>query len=150
MITAEATAPERIKLGFSGPEWEKLRDRIDFGQRAGEIALGHHVVRHAGDTYGAFINDEVVHDGPNEDVHYIEWSLPMIQLLRMRLLYAMMEDNARLGRLMHQVPHDDPDNLLYDALWKAEDELKTAYRNSEGEEYPQPMPKVISYLEGGY
>ena len=34
MITAEATAPERIKLGFSGPEWEMLRDRVDFGQQA--------------------------------------------------------------------------------------------------------------------
>lgn len=149
MVTAEAATPDKIRLGFNDPDWLHLQKRVDFGQLAGEMAVGRHVARRAGDVIAATSTDEVG-GTPEGLIHYVDWSLPTIQMLRMRILYAQLETNFRTGRLMHEVRADDQDELLYMELWHAENELKRAYLASQGEPYPEVRPDVISYLEGGY
>jgi hypothetical protein len=149
MVTTEAPTPDKIRVGFASPVWELLRARVDLGQRAGEMAVGRHVERHQGDVIAGTSFDEVTQVA-GQEVHVVEWTLPMVQLLRMRLLYSMIDTNMRTGRLMHQVPEDDPDNVLYKILWEAEETFRQTYQARHGEPYADQPPQVIEILDGAY
>lgn len=150
MLTlSPAEDPLRIRIGINTENLEVLRAGVDRGIEAGAIVTSRLVSRYDGTALLATADELDVAEG-DEDMHYFEFNVATLRIIKRRLLQAMVGDSMAAGILTSQMPPGSPEELLHDALNDAEGELRRMYEQAHGEPYPEERPAVLRYPQGGY